>query len=144
MKRIIFLILVFSSLTFSHDVIFESGKREAFVLKAYFSDGSPLSYANYEIFAPGEKTPYQKGRTDKNGFLSFLPDCEGEWRIKITEESGHGIDTKIKVLNLKDFQAKSGYKWEELIKFFGGLLFITVFFFSFYLLRKIILRRDNK
>src|SRR5208283_1265853 len=41
-------------------------------------------------FGPGDKIPHQKGRTDRNGFVSFLPDRPGKWSIKVIAESEHG------------------------------------------------------
>jgi nickel transport protein len=56
----------------------------------FYSADEPASYSEYEIFGPGDEIPHQKGRTDKNGFLSFLPDRAGTWLIKVFGESGHG------------------------------------------------------
>ena len=56
----------------------------------FFLPNDPANYSPYEIFGPGEDIPYQKGRTDKNGVVSFLPDRPGKWRIKVTAESEHG------------------------------------------------------
>jgi len=56
----------------------------------FFLPNDPASYSGYEIFAPGDQIPYQKGRSDKNGVVSFLPDRPGKWTIKLTAESEHG------------------------------------------------------
>jgi nickel transport protein len=56
----------------------------------FFLPNDPASYSGYEIFGPGDKIPYQKGRTDKNGVVAFLPDRPGKWTIKVTAESDHG------------------------------------------------------
>jgi nickel transport protein len=58
--------------------------------RIFYSADEPASYSEYEIFGPGDKIPHQKGRTDKNGFLSFLPDRAGTWLIKVFGESDHG------------------------------------------------------
>jgi nickel transport protein len=56
----------------------------------FFLPNDPASYSAYEIFGPGDTIPHQKGRTDKNGVVSFLPDRPGPWTIKVTAESEHG------------------------------------------------------
>ena len=58
--------------------------------RIFYSADDPASYSQYEIFGPGDKIPHQKGRTDKNGFVSFLPDRAGTWLIKVFGESDHG------------------------------------------------------
>ncbi|MGQ9619299.1 MAG: hypothetical protein ACUVUG_10115 [Candidatus Aminicenantia bacterium] len=133
MKKAIFMILFLSkALLFPHEVLFEKVKKEPVVLKFYFADGTSLSYANYEIFAPGDKIPYQKGRTDRNGYLSFVPNTEGEWRVKVIEESGHGLETRINIFRVNRIEERSNFRSKELFKFFGGILFISLLFFLFY------------
>jgi nickel transport protein len=56
----------------------------------FFLPNEPASYSSYEVFGPGDKVPYQKGRTDRNGVASFLPDRPGTWTIKVAAESEHG------------------------------------------------------
>jgi nickel transport protein len=56
----------------------------------FFLPNDPANYSSYEIFGPGDEIVYQKGRTDKNGVVSFLPDRPGKWRIKVSAESEHG------------------------------------------------------
>ncbi len=66
----------------------------------FFLPNDPASYSSYEIFGPGDKIPYQKGRSDKNGVVSFLPDRPGKWRVKVLAESehgGHAADVEIHV-----------------------------------------------
>jgi nickel transport protein len=50
----------------------------------FFSPENPASYSSYEIFGPGDSIPHQKGRTDKNGFVSFLPDRPGKWNMGLS------------------------------------------------------------
>lgn len=58
--------------------------------RIFYSADEPASYSAYEIFGPGDTILHQKGRTDKNGFVSFLPDRAGNWIIKVSGESDHG------------------------------------------------------
>lgn len=73
----------------SHSIHYDVQQKGVSV-KIFYAKDNPASYSEYELFGPGDKEPHQIGRTDKNGFLSFLPDREGTWRIKVWGESTHG------------------------------------------------------
>jgi nickel transport protein len=60
-------------------------------VRVFYAEDDPASYSSYEIFGPEDRIPHQKGRTDKNGFVSFLPDRQGKWVIKVYGESEHGM-----------------------------------------------------
>jgi nickel transport protein len=77
----------------------------------FFLPNDPANYSPYELFAPGDEVPYQKGRTDKNGVVSFLPDRPGKWRLKVAAESEHGghaalVDIEVKENLLMDSFSK--------------------------------------
>lgn len=58
--------------------------------RIFYGPDDPASYSAYEIFGPGDTIPHQKGRTDRNGIVSFLPDRPGAWRISVVGEAEHG------------------------------------------------------
>ena len=94
--------------THAHEVLHELRPGGALALKAYFPDGQVLAYSAYEIWSPVDpKIPYQKGRTDRSGWLSFVPDVPGTWRVKVIEESGHGLDLEIDTTTLASTGAQS-------------------------------------
>ena len=79
----------------------------------------------------GDKIPHQKGRTDKNGVVSFLPDRQGKWLIKVSGESEHGIHgAQVKVQVNKSLLMESFKKPLVAIytKLFVGLGFIMGIF----------------
>jgi nickel transport protein len=86
-------------------------EQKGIAVRAFYSAKDPASYSQYELCGPGDKEdlPHQTGRTDKNGFLSFVPDRAGTWKIKLWGESGHGyhgFTAEVKVdkeLNLESF-----------------------------------------
>jgi nickel transport protein len=86
-------------------------EQKGIAVRAFYSAKDPSSYSQYEIYGPGDREdlPHQTGRTDKNGFLSFVPDRAGTWKIKLWGESGHGyhgFPAGVKVdkeLNLESF-----------------------------------------
>ena len=85
--------------------------EKGIALRAFYSEKDPSSYSPYEIWGPGDREdlPHQTGRTDKNGFLAFVPDRAGTWKVRLWGESSHGyhgFTTEIKVdrsLNLESF-----------------------------------------
>lgn len=60
-------------------------------VKIFYTQSDPASYSEYEVYGPEDKEPYQIGRTNRAGFLSFLPDRPGIWKIKVLGESSHGF-----------------------------------------------------
>jgi len=60
-------------------------------VKIFYSKTDPASYSQYELYGPDDQQPHQTGRTDKNGFVSFVPERPGIWKIKVWGESTHGF-----------------------------------------------------
>jgi nickel transport protein len=80
----------------AHEVLHDVERGRAVALRAYFADGEVLAYTQYEVYSPADpKIPYQKGRTDRSGWLAFVPDVAGKWRVKVIDNSGHGLDVEI-------------------------------------------------
>lgn len=80
----------------AHEVHHEVVRGKAIAVRAFFGGGEPLAYTEYEIFPPKDpKIPHQKGRTDRSGYLSFVPDASGKWRVRVIEKGGHGLDVEI-------------------------------------------------
>jgi nickel transport protein len=80
----------------AHEVLHAVELGRAVAVKAYFADGEVLAYTQYEVFSPNDaKIPHQKGRTDRNGYLAFVPDAKGPWRVKVVDNTGHGLDLTV-------------------------------------------------
>lgn len=80
----------------AHETLHETERGGAIAVKAYFADGEVLAYVPYEVYSPADrKLPWQKGRTDRAGWLAFVPDAPGKWRVRVIEETGHGLDLEI-------------------------------------------------
>lgn len=95
----IMLVLLIYSVAQAHSVHYQVENR-GISTRIFYSADDPASYSEYEIFGPEDKIPHQKGRTDKNGFVSFLPDRAGTWIIKVFGESDHGyhgVQIEVKV-----------------------------------------------
>jgi nickel transport protein len=82
----------------AHEVLHEVQRGRAVAVRAWFPDGESLAYAQAEVFSPLDPAiPHWKGRTDRNGWLAFVPDAPGRWRVRIVDASGHGLDTPVEV-----------------------------------------------
>ncbi len=89
-------LLLAAAPAFAHEVRHDIERGRAIAVKAYFADGEALAYTEYQVFSPADpKIPYQKGRTDRAGFLAFVPDRPGQWRVVITDAAGHGLDIAV-------------------------------------------------
>ncbi|HEY6100135.1 MAG TPA: hypothetical protein VIW03_11930 [Anaeromyxobacter sp.] len=76
----------------AHEVTHEVVYGRAIAVRARYAGAEPLAYAEYQVFSPGDpKLPWQKGRTDRDGWLSFVPAEEGTWRVQVADGSGHGM-----------------------------------------------------
>lgn len=111
--------------------------------RIFYDVDDPASYSAYEIYGPGDKIVFQKGRTDRNGFVSFLPDRKGLWRIKVMSESEHGIhavDVKINVD--QDFKLES-FEKPLVAKHLKGFVGISILLAGFGLWALITSRRPR-
>jgi nickel transport protein len=96
---------------YAHTVNYDVQQKSVAAIKVFYTAEDPASYAGFEVYAPdGGELPYQIGRTDKNGFVSFIPNQQGTWRVKVLGESTHGyhgVTVEVKVdkdLNLESFK----------------------------------------
>ncbi|MBI5585280.1 MAG: hypothetical protein HY892_15820 [Deltaproteobacteria bacterium] len=74
----------------AHTVNYEV-QQQGIAVRAFYGPEDPAGYSAYEVFGPGDTLPHQTGRTDKNGFISFVPDRRGAWQVKVLGESSHGF-----------------------------------------------------
>jgi nickel transport protein len=80
----------------AHEVLSSVERGRAIAVKAFFADGEVMAYTEYQVFSPVDaKLPYQKGRTDRAGYLAFVPDAPGNWHVRIADNSGHGLELDV-------------------------------------------------
>ncbi len=96
------LALLVASHAWAHEVALEIGHQEATVLRLTYSDGQPFVFETYELLLPGNDTPEQVGRTDRQGRAVFLTGAHPKWRLKAYSTDGHGVD---QILNLPPREA---------------------------------------
>ena len=80
----------------AHEALHEVARGRAVAVRALHDHDEGLANASYEVYSPADpRTPHQKGRTDRNGWLAFVPDAPGRWRIKVFDGGGHGLDVEV-------------------------------------------------
>jgi len=79
----------------AHEASYQVVRGRAIALRA-LEDGEGMAEARWQVFSPADpRRPHQEGRTDRLGWLSFLPDAPGKWRVRVIEEDGHGLDVLV-------------------------------------------------
>lgn len=90
------LLAVAPLLASAHEVLHAVERGRAIAVHAYFPDGQDLAYCAFEVFSPADpRVPHQKGRTDRKGWLAFVPDAPGAWRVKVVDGTGHGLELEV-------------------------------------------------
>jgi nickel transport protein len=82
----------------AHEILHEVERGRAIAIRVYEADGELVANAPFQIFSPdGGATAWASGRTDRNGWLSFVPDAPGTWHVKVVGDDGHGVDARVEV-----------------------------------------------
>ena len=119
----------------AHEVLHRVEAGGAMAVKVFESDGDVADNAVYEVYSPKDPArPFQTGHTDRNGYLSFVPDARGKWRVKVTQDDGHGIDIQIDPGSAAARGTDGGAPWYWRLA--GGIVIITVVFAGLYLAAK--------
>ena len=116
----------------AHEVLYAVERGHAIALKAFETDGDVLDNCEAEVYSPANPNePFWKGRTDRHGWVAFVPDTGGSWRVKVVQDSGHGLDARIPVeapsttptstLSTLDFVLRPALAVLALAAVFGGL-----------------------
>jgi hypothetical protein len=70
----------------------------AYAVRARYDGGAPLAGAFYQVMRPGKpEQVVREGRTDPQGWVEFVPDVPGRWRVRIADASGHGRVVTVEV-----------------------------------------------
>jgi nickel transport protein len=79
-----------------HEVLHRVASGRAIAVQAFEPDGEPLAACEYQVFSPADPgTPWATGRTDRAGWLAFVPAIEGAWRVRVIDPTGHGLDLAV-------------------------------------------------
>lgn len=121
---------------FAHEVLATVERGRAIAVKAFFPDGEPLAYAEFQVFSPADaKIPYQKGRTDRSGYLAFVPNLAGNWHVRVSEASGHGLDLDVPATAEAGQVGSAGpASWAFVLRPLLGVFLIALLFVGLWLL----------
>ena len=119
------LLLLIYSVAEAHSVHYQV-ENKGISVRVFYAEDDPASYSSYEIFGPGDKIPHQKGRTDKNGFVSFLPDRKGNWVIKVFGESEHGMHGAQVVVDVNENLFMDSFKKPLVAKYTKAFVGISI------------------
>lgn len=122
---ILLLLLLTYSGAEAHSIHYQV-ENKGISVRIFYSADDPASYSEFEIFGPGDKIPHQKGRTDRNGFVSFLPDRAGTWIIKVFGESDHGYHGALVEVNVNEGMFMESFKKPLVSRFTKAFIGIGV------------------
>jgi nickel transport protein len=80
-----------------HAMLHEVIESDAVIVRLSFPGGDQPWFEPYEVFAPGDETPFQTGRINALGEASFRPDRPGAWRLRVMTADGHGTTIELEV-----------------------------------------------
>jgi nickel transport protein len=81
-----------------HETTSEVSRDRAAAVRARTHDGEGMANTEAEVFSPADpSTPFWKGRTDRNGWVAFVPDAPGPWRVRVVDATGHGVTATVHV-----------------------------------------------
>jgi nickel transport protein len=88
----------FTSPAAAHEATAEVTRDRAVAVQARAHGGDVLGNAAAEVFSPADPSiPFWKGRTDRNGWVAFVPDAPGRWRVRVVDPTGHGVVATVDV-----------------------------------------------
>jgi nickel transport protein len=109
----------------THDVVY----GRAVAVRARYAGAEPLAYAEYQVFSPSDaNVPWAKGRTDREGWLAFVPFEAGTWRVQVADSTGHGVILSVSArpLAVAPERAEGTLSW--LVRLAGAVLVVGIVF----------------
>lgn len=124
------LLLTLSAPVLAHTINYQVENRGVSI-RVFYDKDDPVNYSSYDIFGPGDTIPHQKGRTDKNGFVSFMPDRQGKWVIKVLGESEHGLHSTVIEVQISKDLTMGSFNKPLVAKFTKAFVGISILLASF-------------
>jgi nickel transport protein len=93
----VLLLLAWPATGHGHAMLHELVEGDTVLLRFSFPGGEQPWFEPYEVFAPGADTPFQSGRVNARGEVSFRPDMAGEWHVRVVTEDGHGTVVRLDI-----------------------------------------------
>lgn len=110
----------------SHALLHELVEGETLVVRLYYPGEGAPSFEPYELLAPQAQAPFQTGRVNLNGEVSFRPDRPGRWQLRVFTEDGHGALIELQVDTAGSAFSATGMHapghWSRVVAAIGYLL----------------------
>ena len=134
---IIFLLFFYTPLViYAHGIKYNILNEKIIGIQVLTESDEPLSMAKVVITGPGGKEKKLETFTDKNGIFYFHPKHKGDWKIKILDNTGHGlvmnwfVDDSMNISDLSD--QRTGRSWSKIFMAICVLWGFAGTAFSFY------------
>ena len=89
-------IAVLGAPALAHETLHQVVPGRGLAVRAYESDGAPLAQTPFEVYSPADPgRAWTTGLTDRDGWLAFVPNAPGRWRVRVVEATGHGLDLAV-------------------------------------------------
>jgi len=92
----------------------------------HYPDGDRPFFETYRVMGPDDHRPFQTGRVNAVGEVSFRPDRPGVWRVLVATEDGHGAEARVRVeadgSNAEGPVSRGLSRWERLTAGVGYVL----------------------
>jgi len=121
----------------AHEVLHSVERGRAVAVHAFLPDGEDLAYSAYEVFSPAAPdVPHVKGRTDRKGWLAFVPDAPGSWRVKVVDGTGHGLEITVDAAAVPEAGSSGLSAAAFVLRPLAGVLAIVAVFAALLALRR--------
>lgn len=125
MKRCLLLfVLLVPSTAAAHAIDHRVESGAARIVTVSTPDGRPFAFEQYEVHGPDDRSPFQIGRTDRDGRVAFVPDRDGEWTVKVWSDDGHGVTATVAVTGGAATDTSPGFSRRRLVGTAVGLALI--------------------
>lgn len=116
----------------AHDVSYDLRGSGAARVVFHYQDGTPMTDAHYEVFAPGSGAlPAASGLTDGAGGVDFTATGDGDWRVDVHDGNGHASRARLKILDgLPSLAGQALPDWVFVVSLLVNLALISSMFFN--------------
>jgi hypothetical protein len=83
--------------TAAHDVTYDLRGTGDVRIAFHYSDGTPMSDATFQVFAPNAALAKSAGTTDSAGEMEFRAVQDGPWSVEASDANGHMSRARINV-----------------------------------------------
>lgn len=89
-------LLLIAPMVWAHGATSERIEADAVTLRFDYGIGEPMADTDVVLSSPGGEV-WQRGRTDRTGRYSFVPDTPGEWVAVADDGQGHETRARVEI-----------------------------------------------